>query len=145
VQPVDMRATDVNGLRAVAGNFQALAGQTEIAGAAVFVEHGGRVFQLIGYTGAADWSRHGRTLSQAVQSYGPLRDRSALEVEPRRVRVVPVSGELTVEEFTRRNPSSVPAATVALINHLTPGDTLKAGQLAKQVVGGRGLQTARAE
>jgi len=145
VQPVDMRASEVNGLRAVTGGFQASAGQTPVNGVAAFVEHGGRVFQLLGYTAAANWSRYGRSLSQAVSSFGPLRERWALDVEPRRLRVVPVQSEMSVEEFGRRHPSSVPEAEVALINHLTPGETLKPGQLAKQVVGGKGLQTARAQ
>jgi hypothetical protein len=53
------------------------------------------------------------------------------------VKVVEVTAPMTVEEFGRRNGATVPAATIALINHVPAGGTLPAGQPAKVVVGGR--------
>ncbi len=133
------RAT-MNGLTAVSGNFQAVSGETQVAGVAAFVEHKGRVFQLVGYTSANAWGQYGRTLSSAVSSFGPLRDRSLLDAKPRRLELVTLDREMTVAEFDRRYPSTVSESTVALVNHLQAGERLKAGRLVKRIVGGQGLE-----
>lgn len=134
------RRSSMNGLAAVAGNFQTASGETQVAGVAAFVEHQGRVFQLVGYTSAGAWGRYGRSLTSAAASFSPLRDRSALEAQPRRIELVRVEREMSVAEFQRRHPSSVAESTVALVNQLQTGETLKAGSLAKRIVGGRGLE-----
>jgi predicted Zn-dependent protease len=132
----NLQRTELNGLPAVAGTFQAAAGQTMVGGVAAFVEMDGRVYQILGYTPANEWSRYGRLLEASVESFAPLRERWAFEVEPKRLRLVTVNQTLSVDEFARRYPSTVPVSTVALLNQLEPGGTLKAGQLAKQVIGG---------
>ncbi len=134
------RRATMNGLAAVAGNFQAASAETQLAGIAAFVEHRGRVFQLVGFTSANDWGRHGNTLSAAVSSFAPLRDRSMLDVQPRRLELVTLDRDMTVAEFSRRFPSTVPESTLALVNHLRANETLKAGKLVKRVVGGKGLE-----
>jgi hypothetical protein len=52
---------------------------------------------------------------------------------------VKVDQEMSLEEFNRRHPSNAPLEKIALINGLglENGARLKAGQLAKIVVGGR--------
>lgn len=142
---LDLRRGQVNGLPAVAGTFEAVSGQTPISGAAAFVEMGGRVYQLLGYTASADWSRYARALTGAVQSFAPLREAWALAAQPKRLKVVRLDRGLTVAEFTARYPSTVPAATVALLNQVDPTGTLAAGSLAKQVVGGSGLEAGSPE
>jgi predicted Zn-dependent protease len=136
LRAVDARRTGLNGLQAVAGGFEGVSGQTRISGAAVFVEHEGRVYQIVGYAGAWDWPRYRSLLSGALGSFSPLRERWALEAQPRRVAIVTLERDMTLAEFTRRYPSTVPDATVALINQVEPGGTLAAGRLAKRVVGG---------
>jgi hypothetical protein len=37
-----------------------------------------------------------------------------------------------------RHPSTVPESTVAIINQLAKGETLKAGRQAKRITGGHG-------
>jgi predicted Zn-dependent protease len=137
VEPVDMRRSSLNGLPAVAGGFRAVSGQTPVSGFASFVEMDGRVFQLLGYTASADWSRYGRTLQQAVSSFEPLRDSSALNVEPRRIRVVTPERDMTAAELARRYRSTATPETIALINQVDAGAALRGGQPAKLVVGGR--------
>lgn len=144
VQP-NLQRTEINGLPAVAGTFQAASGQTAINGVAAFVELENRVYQLLGYTASGDWNRYGRALSSAVQSFGPLRERWAFEVQPKRLKLVNVDRNLSVAEFARRYPSTVPVDTVALLNQVEPTGTLKAGRLAKQVVGGSMTQAASLE
>ena len=135
LQAVDARRTGLNGLSAVTGGFEGVSGQTRISGQAAFFEHEGRVYQLVAYAGAYDWTRYRSLLSSALASFGPLRERWALEAQPRRVTLVALDRDTTLAEFTSRYPSTVPDATVALLNHVEPGGILPAGQLAKRVVG----------
>ena len=139
LQPGTFSRTQINGLSAVTGNFQATSEQTLVNGLAVFVEHQNRVFQLLGYTGANSWNQYGRTLSDAIGSFGPLRDQAAANAQPRRIELVTPDRAMTVAEFNRRYPSTVSEATVALINQVPSNGTLPAGRLAKRVVGGRGM------
>ncbi len=141
LQPGDFRRTSLNGLSAVTGEFQATSDQTPVSGIAAFVELQGHVFQILGYSGTSEWSQYRSALSDAIASFGPLRDRSAATAQPRRVELVTPDRDMNVAEFNRRYPSTVPEATVAVINQLQPNDVLKAGQLAKRVVGGQGLPT----
>ena len=134
------RRSTINGLPAVAGTFETVSGETQVAGVAAFVEHRARVYQLVGYTRAEAWGLYARPLTSAVGSFAPLRERSVLEAQPRRIELVRVEREMSVAEFQRRHPSTVPDSTVALVNQLRPGETLKAGRLAKRIVGGRGLE-----
>jgi predicted Zn-dependent protease len=71
-----------------------------------------------------------------MTSFGPLTDPAALGVQPSRLKLVKVEQELSLEEFNRRHPSNAPLEKIALINGLEKGARLKAGQLAKIVVGG---------
>lgn len=144
VQPTLQREL-VNGLPAVTGTFRAAADQTAVDGVAAFVEMDGHVYQLLGYAASSGWSRYQTALSSAVRSFGPLREGWALEVQPRRLKLVALERDLSVAEFARRHPSTVPVDTVALLNQVDPAGTLKAGQLAKQVVGGSGTQAASLE
>jgi predicted Zn-dependent protease len=137
VEPVDMRRGDLNGLPAVEGGFRAVSGQTPVSGFASFVEMGGRVFQLLGYTASADWSRYGRALRESVSSFEPLRDRSALSAEPRRIEVVTPDRDMTAAELARRYRSTASPDTIALINQVDAGASLRGGQPVKLVVGGR--------
>ncbi len=43
---------------------------------------------------------------------------------------------MSLERFAERYPSTVPVATLALINGVEEGGTLAAGRMAKRVVGG---------
>lgn len=43
---------------------------------------------------------------------------------------------MTLAEFARQYPSTVPDATLALLDRAEPAATLPSGRLAKRVVGG---------
>jgi predicted Zn-dependent protease len=129
------RATDINGLPSVASQFAAQAGQGQsVQGIAVFIAHEGKVFQVLGY-GAAGFggSPHARTFDQSISSFRRLTDATALAVQPKRLEVVRVDGELTLEQFAQRYPSGVPFESLKLINPTADG-RLPAGSLAKRVV-----------
>lgn len=139
IQTRDTDRTSVNGLPAIVGTFDAQSGQTLVRGLAAFVRYEGRVYRMIGYTGRADWSRYSRTFGASVSSFGPLRESWALNVQPRKVDVVVPRRDLTLAQFMKQYPSTVPEATIANLNQVRPGETFPAGQQAKRVTGGQGL------
>jgi predicted Zn-dependent protease len=136
IRTLDTDRTSVNGLSAVVGTFDTQSGQTLVRGLAAFIRLGDRLFRLIGYAGRSDWSRYSGSFGDAVSSFGPLHERWALDVQPRRLEIVVPRRNLTLAEFMDRYPSTVPEGTVAVINQLEAGEVLEAGQPAKRVVGG---------
>jgi predicted Zn-dependent protease len=128
---------EAGGLPAVEHEFAAATGEGELRGLASFVEHGGRVFRILGYTSTAAWSRYDETLERSVGTFRRLDDPRYLNVEAMRLDVVPLPGRMSVRDAVRRYPSSEPVETVAILNQAEPGDELPAGTLFKRVVGGR--------
>ncbi|PYQ50564.1 MAG: peptidase M48 [Acidobacteria bacterium] len=137
IQPAGAERARIHGLPAVTAVFEAVAGDTPIAGRVAFVEYEGKAYRLLGYTPSQRWSAYDRLFADALGSFTPLTDRRYLDVQPRRVKVVEVTAPMTVEELARRYGATVPASVIALINHAPAGGMLAAGQPAKVVVGGR--------
>jgi predicted Zn-dependent protease len=105
-------------------------------GLAAFVEHQGQVFQILGYTGQDRARSYSNVLEGSVASFGPLTDRRYLDVSPKRVDLVTIDRDMSIEEFARRYPSTVDTETLAILNHVGPGESLRAGQEYKRFVGG---------
>ena len=139
IRPLDTDRTSVNGLPAIVVTFEATSGQALLRGVAAFVRLEDRIYRLVGYTGRDDWKRYSRSFGSSLSSFGPLRERWALDVQPRRVDVVVPRRDLTLAEFMERHPSTVPKSTIAIINQLDDGDTFKARRQAKRITGGRDL------
>ena len=126
----------INGLESAGLSFDATSGETEIRGQTVFIEYGGRTFQLLGLSLKSEWSSYRPTIQRSLGSFAELRDQAALDVQPARIDVVEVPATMSLEEFQRRFPSNADSTTVALINGLDDGASLPAGSLAKRIVGG---------
>jgi predicted Zn-dependent protease len=127
---------DVNGLPAVMAHFEAQTDSGVLAGIGGWISHGGRTYQLLTYTSAQGLGAQDRTFQQIIQSFGPLRDQSALNVQPKRLDIVTVQERQTLSEFNRRMPSAVTIEELAVINELAgPSAVLAQGSLAKRVVG----------
>jgi predicted Zn-dependent protease len=127
---------NVGGLPAVTAVFEAIAGDTPVAGRVAFVDHGDKVYRILGYTPSSRFGSYDRVFSDTISSFAPLTDRRYLDVQPRRLDVVDLTQPMTVDDLRRRYNSTVSPAVLALINHVAPGATLPAGP-AKVVVGGR--------
>jgi predicted Zn-dependent protease len=127
----------VGGMNAVTAVFEATAGETQVAGRVAFVEHGDKVYRILGYTPSSRFRSYDGVFSQSISSFGPLSERRYLDVQPRRVKVVNVTQPMTVEELSRQHGSTVSPAVLGLINSVAPGATLPAGKPAKVVVGSR--------
>jgi predicted Zn-dependent protease len=127
---------EFNGLRAVSADFRAVSGQEVILGRAAFITHAGKVFRLLGYAAAEQWPGAEATVSTALGTFRRLTDAKILAVQPRRLEIVSLASSMSLEEFNRRSPSTVPLATLALLNRVSPSTPLGAGRAIKRVVGG---------
>jgi len=133
----DAGVGEVHALPTAGAGFRAETTQGNLAGVVAFVELGGRVFRLLGYAPEARWSEHATAVRAALQSFDRLTDPAALDVQPRRIRIVHPEQALSVGMLGSRYDASVDADTLALINDLDPGVRLEAGRGYKVVTGGR--------
>lgn len=127
----------VNGLPAVVGYFRAQTQQGVVDGVAGWVQYGGRVYQVIAYTGSGRLGTYDRAFRQAMASFAPLTDPAALAAQPSRIAVVRVDRRTTLAEFNGRYPSVVPLSELAIVNGVADGNAvLEAGSQVKRVVAG---------
>lgn len=126
----------IHGLPASWSRFDYADAESELSGTVAFVEHDGKVFQLLAVSTPDQWTGQRRSLETALSSFSRLNDPKALNVKPRRLRLVKLPQEMTLEEFDKKYPSGVKLELLALINHVQPGERLPAGALVKRVVDG---------
>ncbi len=110
--------------------------QERFRGGVAFAELDNRVYQLVAYALPDDWSRHEDAAERSVQSLRRLRDRRYLQAEPRRLEMVTLRRDMTLEAYARAHPSSIDLDELARINQVDdPGASLAAGTRIKRVVG----------
>jgi predicted Zn-dependent protease len=127
---------EVRGLSSTGTAFAVATQEGSLRGLAGFVEHGGRVFELLAYTVGERFGSYDTELARAVSSFGTVTDRSLLDVEPRRVEIVRPQSAMSAEELARRFDASIPAAELLLLNGMDAGESFAAGRPYKVVVGG---------
>jgi predicted Zn-dependent protease len=126
----------IAGGTAVVTPFLAQAEQTVVQGYAAFIGQGGRTYRLVTYAPQQAFDQYDQTFRGLVASFGPVTDREILDIQPQRIDIVKVDRDITVSDFARRQNSPVPAAELALINHVDgPSATLRAGSLVKRITG----------
>ncbi len=126
-----------SGQSAVTRTFGVQRGQSgDLQGVASFVEHGNKVYQVLGYTLADRWNGYDNELESSLSTFSRVTDRSLLSVEPQRLDVVTLTSPMTLEEFARRYPSSVDLETLSILNEARPDTRFSAGAEVKRVVGG---------
>jgi predicted Zn-dependent protease len=127
--------TTVNGLNATVVYFQAQTQQGAIAGIAQFVEHGGRVYQLLAYSPGQLFRQYENLFRQTMGSFSPVSDPAVLNIRPNRIRIVRVPQAMTLADFHRRYPSTISVEELAIINQVAAATTMiPSGTLLKQVV-----------
>jgi predicted Zn-dependent protease len=131
-----VRSGRVNGLAAASFDFEAGAAPKSYRGTAIFIEHADRTFRLLGFSTESTWAGHEEAIEDALESFRPLTDPTALSAQPARLEIVEVPRAMGLEDFQRRYPSNTDPNTLAILNHLEAGEDFAAGQLAKRVVGG---------
>ena len=126
----------VNGLPAVLATFSTLTRrQAVIEGIAMFVEHGGLTYALLGYAPSSQVGRYSAAIERTFESFAPVTDQALLTVVPKRIEVVSVSEDMTADEFITQYPSTEESEAVLDLNGLLPGDTIPAGTLLKRITG----------
>jgi predicted Zn-dependent protease len=137
IQAAGSLSGDIGGLPTVGERFVVQRQQGgDIVGYAAFVEHQNRVYQLMSYTVDQRFRGYEQSLSDSLLSFGRLTDRRYIDVSPKRVDLVRIDRDMTIEEFNRRYPSNIDLQTLAIINHVEPGESLRSGQRYKRVTGG---------
>lgn len=131
----DVRETRIHGLPAVTGVFVASTDQGDVQGRATFLEHGGRVYQMLGYTARADFGSWQRTFRESHESFQRLEDAEALGVEPMRIRIITTNRAGTVAQLLQRRRAPVDASTLANLNAVEAGERIPAGTTLKWVEG----------
>ncbi len=129
------RAT-LNGLPAVSSAFSATTQNGVVQGTALFVEHGGTVFQIAGYGAGQSWPTNQAAVEGAMRSFAVLTDPAALNAQPQKVQLITTNGRTTISELLQQHPSPLPADQLALLNGVeTPTTPIAGGTLVKWVVG----------
>jgi predicted Zn-dependent protease len=138
IQPGQAVRETVNGVPAVASYFQAQTQQGAIQGLVAFFGHGGRTYQVLGYSPAQRFGAYDPVIRQVLGSFAPVSDARVLNVQPNRIEVVRLDRAMTLAEFAQRYPSAVSVDELAILNQVEgSGSPLPAGFLAKRVTPGQ--------
>jgi len=136
VQRVSSNRESVNGLPARRAEFSVETQQGVIRGMVVFVEYGGLVYSIMGFSPSTTWQRYSASVNTALGSFRRETDPAVLSVQPDRIDLVNLSNAISLDDFVARFPSTIPSGQVALINQIRAEGTLSAQRLAKRVIGG---------
>ncbi len=109
--------------------------QTKLQGRALFLEHNGAVFEIVGYSAQTAWSGYKSAVEQSVNSFDKLTDARVLNCQPMHLKLVKLDKSMTLQQFNQKYPSSIPMETLSIINQTDPAQLMKPGQFVKQVVG----------
>jgi len=120
---------------ALGAQFVANTQQGQLEGAVSFIQQGGQVFELIGFARGGTWGRYANDVARAMGSFGRVSSRELGRVEPWHVDLVQVSQPMSLREFDRDHPSTVPLEKVALLNNLDVNGQVQPGTV-KRVIGG---------
>ncbi|MBK7906442.1 MAG: M48 family metalloprotease [Gemmatimonadetes bacterium] len=135
VQSGTAQRLSANGVASILTPFAAVAQGDTLRGSVAFVEHGGMVFQLLGYGPTAAWAGKQAVVDRALRSFAVLTDRNALAVQPQRIDIITLDRRSSIAELLTRRPSPLTADALALLNQVRTGEPLPAGTLLKWVVG----------
>ena len=137
MQAGQLSRNPINGNPAVSGSFTAQGQQSTLRGEAAFISYGGATYQILAYTGTDKFRSYDPAFRRTIGSFRHLTDQAALNAQPMRVELVKLARAMTLEQFNRQYPSSVPIEQVALINEVEVGGSFASGETVKRVVGGR--------
>jgi predicted Zn-dependent protease len=143
IKSADVSSSPVNGNAAVSGLFEAQTEEGAVQGVVAFVKYGDLTYRLLGYTPAGKLQAYEKTFRSSIASFAELKDKARLDVTPWQVELVKVDREMTVTEFNKQHPSTIPVERVAVVNGLdTPEDRIPAVTTFKRIIGGKGAAVA---
>jgi predicted Zn-dependent protease len=127
----------VNGLPARLLEFDMQTQSGAIHGLVLYVELGGQVYEVAGYSVGTKWAGYATPVAQALGSFRGLSDSRYLNVAPHRIEIVRLPGAMSFGDFMQRYQSTVSADQIRLANQVEANASLPAGRLMKRVTGGR--------
>ncbi len=116
--------------------FDTETGAGRAEGLIAYISQGGRLYQLIGYTGVETWESYGNDMQQSLTSFAKVTSQSYLEVTPATIDIVKLPQSMNLSEFVRRYPSTAEIEQLAIINGVGVDEVMDPGRLVKRVVGG---------
>lgn len=129
----DSRATQVNGLPAVAlaGNAQSQGGAVSFL--AYFIEHEGRAYQFLGYSPSTAFAANQQALDNLMRSFARLTDPQFLNRQPVRLEVFRVNQAAPFSSFLqgRPLPPGMTAQRLAIMNQVELQEQMPVGKLLK--------------
>jgi predicted Zn-dependent protease len=117
-------------------SFDTQTGENRAEGLIGFLPHEGRLYQLMGYTSAENWSGYSSTMHRSLTSFARVTNRRYLEVSPATIDIVELPHSMNLTEFVRKYPSNVEIEELAIMNGVDVETVLDPGTLVKRVVGG---------
>lgn len=106
-----------------------------IRGTVGFRSHQGTVFRLICYTSADRWQNYRQAMHRSLPSFKRLTNKRYLDVHAKKLRIVKLPREMSLEQFNRQNPSTIELDALAVLNGVQATETIAKGTLVKRVVG----------
>jgi predicted Zn-dependent protease len=133
LEPLSGRTVVVNNNPAFVGQyqFQNAEGVT-LQALALFVSHRDRLYQIVGMT-PARLSAYERLLTESLFSFDELTDRSALSVQPERIRIVRARAGETLASLIRRERVTTDPNQISLLNRMPLNQRLNGDTLVKLV------------
>jgi predicted Zn-dependent protease len=126
----------LNGVPAVVTEFSADAESGPVHGYAAFLAHRGTTYQLVTYSPEPAFADHAAAFRAVIESFAPLTDPGALQVQPQRIAVVRLARPTSLAEFVRVTPGAGSVTLVTLLNQVDdPARPLPAGTLLKRLSG----------
>ncbi len=110
---------------------------TVVRGLAGFIEHGGLVYQLVGYTTDERWQGYENSLEGSLATFKKLTNRRYIDVDPKTVEIAKLPRRMTISQFNEQYPSTVDNEILAIVNGVEPNVMIEAGTMVKRVVGGQ--------
>jgi predicted Zn-dependent protease len=126
----------INGIPAASAEFRVAVEGGVLQGRVSFLQHGGTVLRLLGYGPAGSWANRRSAVNASIESFQELRDRSKLEVQPARIRIVTLQRPAALDAVLAQQGAEEHADAVRLLNRLEGNPTLPAGRTLKIPVGG---------
>jgi len=126
----------VNGLNAYLGLWQGQMQQLgDVAARTAHIEHGGRVFLVVGLTPANEYRSNEAVLARSVESFRPISAAEAERIKPNRLRFYTVRRGDTWQSIAQRyDAGGMSAARLAIFNGFAPSEQPREGDRVKVVV-----------
>jgi predicted Zn-dependent protease len=91
----------INGIPATVSVFDAQTPDGAIRGMLAHLAYSGRTYQLAAYSAPGNFGAYERAFERTIASFGPVRDREVLAVQPKRIDVLRLARTMSLAEFAR--------------------------------------------